>query len=352
MISVFTPSFADEDDTNAQNLTVKEVVVRLPPERFRVTMFHERAADPRIVSRPNTTLLKWRKHANTPLILAHFLANVPDIYFFPREGPLDAAIFSARGGLKLKTAVVSYAVTGGLQNGFPRRSLARNFEEADVVAANSKFLSQAMECRLGRKITTIYDGIDRRYYYPASTPKTGEPVVALYAGSFRAYKRVDRVVGAAAKFPQVRFRIAGRGEEEENCKQLARQLGCENIAFLGHLPQAALGDEMRQSHVFVFPSELEGHPQVLGQAAACGLPCLAMDLYQPEFICHGVTGFLAHTEADFDEKLRLLLGDRNLRERMSSAALEHIKAFDWDEVAVQWGTLFERAVVNRKNTRS
>jgi len=30
MITVFTPSFADEANTNAQNLTAKEIVNRLP----------------------------------------------------------------------------------------------------------------------------------------------------------------------------------------------------------------------------------------------------------------------------------------------------------------------------------
>ena len=58
MITVFTPSFADEDNTNAQNLTVKEVVARLCPDRFRVIMFYDRAPDPRILARSQTKLLK------------------------------------------------------------------------------------------------------------------------------------------------------------------------------------------------------------------------------------------------------------------------------------------------------
>jgi hypothetical protein len=41
-ITVFTPSFADEDNTNAQNLAVKEIVSRLPPEVFLVTMLYQR----------------------------------------------------------------------------------------------------------------------------------------------------------------------------------------------------------------------------------------------------------------------------------------------------------------------
>ena len=36
MIKVFTPSFADQSNTDAQNLAVKEGVARLDPLRFRV----------------------------------------------------------------------------------------------------------------------------------------------------------------------------------------------------------------------------------------------------------------------------------------------------------------------------
>lgn len=351
MISVFTPSFADEDDTNAQNLTVKEVVARLSPERFHVVMFHEQSPDPRIAARRNTKLLKWTTHGNTPRMVGHFLAHVPDVYFFPREGPFDAAVFWLRRHLRLKTAVVSYAVTGGLEKGMPRPSLARNFDDADAVAANSSFLADVMERRLGRKIPTIYDGVDRRYYYPAA-PKQPGPITVLYAGSFRPYKRVDRVVRAAARFREVQFRIAGRGEEEENCRRLATELGCENITFLGHLSQRTLGDEMRNADVFLFPSELEGHPQVLVQAAGCGLPCIAMDSYHPESVRHGVTGFLATSETDLYEKLALLTGDANLRARMSAAALDHIRAFDWDQITRQWEGLFEIAVTNRRGRRN
>ncbi len=36
MIKVFTPSFAVQSDTDAQNLEVKEGVARMDPSRFRV----------------------------------------------------------------------------------------------------------------------------------------------------------------------------------------------------------------------------------------------------------------------------------------------------------------------------
>ena len=65
MIKIFTPSFADEADTNAQNLSAKEIVARLDPARAAVTMFHEGAWIRGSWQRPNTTLLRWRQHGKT-----------------------------------------------------------------------------------------------------------------------------------------------------------------------------------------------------------------------------------------------------------------------------------------------
>ncbi len=73
MISVFTPSWADEENTNAQNLTVKEIVARLDPGRFHVTMYRDGDPDGRLLARPNTRLIPWRRHGNTVRSLARLL---------------------------------------------------------------------------------------------------------------------------------------------------------------------------------------------------------------------------------------------------------------------------------------
>ncbi len=102
MITIFTPSFADEADTNAQNLSVKEIVARLDPNEFFVVMLHEGDVDARIAARPNTRLISWLKHGNTLRVILKILGNVPDLYFFPREGPLDAAFLTLRRALAIE----------------------------------------------------------------------------------------------------------------------------------------------------------------------------------------------------------------------------------------------------------
>jgi glycosyltransferase involved in cell wall biosynthesis len=349
MMTIFTPSFADEADSNAQNLTVKEVVSRLPADRFRVIMCCEGKPDPRIAGRENTRLVHFRKHGNTLRALWQCLREPPDIYFFPREGPLDAAFLYLRRRLRLKSALVSYVVSGGLQQA-PRSAVDRNMREADAVFGNCRHLSQFLATRLGTDVGTIYDGIDRRFFFADAAARTTDgPLRVLFAGSFRDYKRPDVVIRQAARWPNLNFRLAGHGEEETACRDLATALGCSNVDFLGHLSSQQLGDEMRRSHVFFFPSVIEGHPQVLGQAAACGLPAVCMSSYRPDYVIDERTGFLAENDQELEEKLDRLLKLPDLRESMSHAAIAHAAEFDWDRVTSQWQNAFELALARRRN---
>jgi glycosyltransferase involved in cell wall biosynthesis len=351
MITIFTPSFADESDTNAQNLTVKEIVSRLDPGTFRVSMLCEAPADPRIAERPNTRLIPWHRHGNTLRALWQCLADVPDVYFYPREGPLDAGFLQFRRRLGLKTAVVTHVVSGGLDREAPRPTLARNIREADAVFGNCHFLSSVVRDRLGVNADTIHNGIDRRFFFPSSSnePSTdSNRLTVLFAGSLRSYKRVDIVIRQAERWPQVTFRIAGRGEEEVRCRTLASELHCANVVFLGHLDPQEVGEEMRRADIFLFPSILEGHPQVLGQAAASGLPVVAMNAYHPDYVVHEKTGFLAQSDEDLEEKLDLLLTSPDVRRSMAEAAIVHARNFDWDEITRRWQAVFEKLVARQR----
>ena len=351
MLTVFTPSFADDDNTNAQNLTVKEVVARIDPARFRVVMLGSGAPDARIAARPNTQVLPWRGRGGTARVLLNLLTHVPDVYFFPREGPLDAAFMAARRSFSLKTALVTYVVSGGLEKD-DRPLLFRAIRAGDIAVGNSRYMKGMTEKLGGKNVQVVYDGIDRRHYFAdsdASRNHTNSRV--LFAGSFRRYKRADLVIREAARFPLWEFRFAGTGEEENACRRLAEQTNCQNVRFLGHLHATQLGEEMRQAQLFYLPSEIEGHPQVLGQAAACGLPCIARSSYNPDYVIDGVTGLLAGSDDELSAALARLIADADLRRRMSPAAIEHAGKFEWDNVAVQWSEIMEKAVIERRNAQ-
>jgi len=349
MITIFTPSFADESDTNAQNLSVKEIVARLDPERFRVTMFYESAPDPRIAKRPNTRLLRWRKHGNTVFTIGRFLADIPDVYFFPREGPLDAAFLKLRRLLRLRTALVTLVVSGGLDVQPYGEARTNNIREADCLLANNTYLGQLLREKMGVEAATIYDGVDRRNFFPPGERRENQTISVLYAGSMRPYKCVPMVVQQAVRWPGVQFRIAGTGEEEQLCRTVAKDLNCHNVEFLGHLPAAKVGEEMRNADIFLFPSKVEGHPQVLVQAAASGLPSIARRSYRPDYVVDGTTGFLVDTDSEMAEKLDLLIREPEKRHVMSAAAVRHAAKFSWERIALEFQEVFELAVRKRSN---
>jgi glycosyltransferase involved in cell wall biosynthesis len=349
MLTVFTPSFADEANTNAQNLTAKEVVCRLPPDRFRVVMLGDGVPDPRIRVRENTEILQFRQHGNTTRWLMRLLFSKINIYFFPREGPLDAAYLFARRSLGLPVVLVTYIVMA-LDEIEVGPTMARSIREADCVIGNSRFVAQTVQDRFGIATSTIHSGIKRELFHaPALESRRSRfKLTVLYAGSFQARKRADLVIRQAAKWPAVQFRLVGKGEEEQKLQSLVRDLGCSNVTFVGHLQQPELAEEMRNADVFLFPSILEGHPQVLGQAAACGLPAVAMEKYRPDYVVNGETGYLVKSDDELSEKLSLLLTNQDQRLNMSAAAARHAAQFDWNQIARDWERVFVEAAGMRR----
>ena len=72
-----------------------------------------------------------------------------------------------------------------------------------------------------------------------------------------------------------------------------------------------------------------------------------MNLYRPDYVKNGESGFLVESDAELAEKLDLLLRDANLRRSMSRAAVLHAQNFDWDRIALQWQEVFEAVTAKR-----
>jgi glycosyltransferase involved in cell wall biosynthesis len=105
---------------------------------------------------------------------------------------------------------------------------------------------------------------------------------------------------------------------------------------------------MRRADIFFFPSILEGHPQVLLQAAGTGLPIVAMQLYRPDCVVNGTTGFLVDTDDELSSKLDELILNSELRRSMGEAAAKHARQFNWDIIARKWEEAFEQVVAKRR----
>lgn len=104
-------------------------------------------------------------------------------------------------------------------------------------------------------------------------------VARLWKGD--PYKGVDVTIRAlsqiAAVFPDVKYLVIGRGDDQPRLAQLAQELGvADRVVFAGFVPTAELVDHYRVCDAYVMPSQ-EGFGIVYLEAMACGKPVLAGD---------------------------------------------------------------------------
>ena len=104
-------------------------------------------------------------------------------------------------------------------------------------------------------------------------------VARLWSGDI--YKGVDVTIRALPQilksFPQVKYLVVGRGDDQPRLAQMAQDLGVgDRVVFAGFVSDEALVEHYRLADVYVMPSK-EGFGIVYLEAMACGVPTLSGD---------------------------------------------------------------------------
>jgi glycosyltransferase involved in cell wall biosynthesis len=177
---------------------------------------------------------------------------------------------------------------------------------ADAVLAPSAVIRDELHARGVRTpIAVVPTGIDLDRFRPGDRAAArrrlglgdGEPVV-LYVGRLDREKSVDRVLSAfervASTIPAARLVLVGHGTEAERLRRMAASLPvADRIRFLGLRPHDSLAECYQAADVFLFASETETQGLVLAEAAACGLPAVAVNAAGcNEVVRDGDTGIL------------------------------------------------------------
>ena len=95
-----------------------------------------------------------------------------------------------------------------------------------------------------------------------------------------------------------------------------------------------------KSKIFVFASEKEGFPNVIGEALAAGLPVISYDCIAgpSEMIEDGKNGYLIplYDDSLFKERLEYLMENEGVRSKMSEEALASIDKFAEKKICEQF----------------
>jgi glycosyltransferase involved in cell wall biosynthesis len=232
----------------------------------------------------------------------------------------------------------------GLVEAAATRLSTRFAGRTDAVLAPSAVIRDELWTR-GVKvpIAVVPTGIDLRLFSPGARGEARaqlgldphDPVV-LYVGRLDLEKSVDRVLVAfdriASIVPRARLVLVGHGTQAEPLRAMAARLpSAPRITFLGVRAHDALATCYRAADIFLFASETETQGLVLAEAAACGLPAVAVSAAGcDEVIRDGATGILtkAQPEVLAEAAVGLLLDDERRRAMGARAREVAVREFD------------------------
>src|SRR5215211_393856 len=230
----------------------------------------------------------------------------------------------------------------------------RMVRDADRVIACSHYMRRQIADVFrvpAAKVTAIPNGIDPSDLQPvadlpklrARYAKPDERLILLvgrlvYEKGF--HLALDALPGLVERLGNVRFLIAGSGTAEAELKAQAERLGLmEHGSFVGWTGDDELHSLYRIADLCLVPSIYEPFGLVALEAMASGCPCIVADTGGLREVVPGGgrvgMRFRPRDPASLARMAARLLTDDALRERLIAEASEHVRLFDWHDVARQ-----------------
>lgn len=174
----------------------------------------------------------------------------------------------------------------------------------------------------------------------------------LYVGRVDPEKSISNVVTAFAgvleEVPDAELVIVGDGTDRRHLIDLVQALGiAENVKFLGRVMVPDVIDIYRSGMVFVTASETETQGIVLIEAAAVGLPLVAVDAGAVRELCRNKKNGLLCKPRDIDEMTRAMvkiLQDDELRAKYGGESLEIAQKHDLNRTLKRFAEIYEEAI--------
>lgn len=230
----------------------------------------------------------------------------------------------------------------------------------DAVIALTEDMKTEIQKTYRRPVNVIPNGIDLEGYQdlPAKAAireKLGlhdDEKVIVFVGTLRPIKGLRYLIEAMNIIRQedtaAKLMLVGDGEERQRLEVLVKEWDLGGaVTLVGRVPNERVPQCLAAADVFVLPSLSEGFPNVVLEAMAAGLPVVASRVGGlPEIIDEGQNGFLVAPKSpeQIADRVLLLLGDDELRARISENNREKVRAYSWESVVDRLEGIY-RAIV-------
>ncbi len=239
---------------------------------------------------------------------------------------------------------------------FSNKRILKAFKNVDQIVANSQFTKNlAIEIGLDEsKIVVINPGVFPTNNFDKSTIKRAEQILKdknpklITVSRFDKRKNHEKIIMALRNlrqiYPKITYTCIGYGEEEENIKNLVKELQLnDQVTFLKNISQDLKNALVFKSNVFVMPSityktSVEGFGIAYVEAAQLGVPSIGgKDGGASDAIKHNETGIICDGNSleDIYSSIDLILKNNSYLE-MGKKAKEYSSKFDWGNIIKEY----------------
>ena len=233
-------------------------------------------------------------------------------------------VFGMSGGrlARLPVRVASMRETAGMRSMAQAHVQRFVYSLSHHIVANSNAVREKLiaDGTSAEKVTVVYNGLDlKRLETRASRLESlemlGLPVdrplryISIVANMRHEVKDYPMFLRAARQVKEVvrdsAFLLAGEGELSDSLRALARELGIEDIFFLGRCEKVA--EMLSVSEICVLSSKAEGFSNSILEYMAAGRPVVVTNVGgASEVVVDGETGYLVPSGEDVAMAARLI----------------------------------------------
>lgn len=190
------------------------------------------------------------------------------------------------------------------------------------------------------------DAIYKKYNIPKNRP------IVLYVGRVDPEKSISNVVNAFAKVlkevPKALMVVVGDGTDKQHLMELAHELEIsDSVLFLGKVMPPELMEVYKVGTLFATASETETQGIVLIEAAATGLPIVAVDAGAVKEVCqNNINGALCKP-GDINaiaRGMKKILTDKKVQAEYSKNSLEIVKKHDLKNTLKRFEEIYTEAI--------
>ena len=159
-----------------------------------------------------------------------------------------------------------------------------------------------------------------------------DKIEIIWVARFIKWKHPEVVVKLAKRLKKQKYnfhiKMLGTGKLEEKTRKKVKKLGLEDVLeIVGQVPSDKVKDYMEKANIFIGTSDSqEGWGAVINESmnAACALVANKKMGSVPFLIKDGETGLIYTTYKELEEKVKLLINNKELRCKLGKNAYTYI----------------------------